>query len=177
MLKAHATRSTPRAFTLVETLSVVIILGIAAAVIIPQLGSREDLRVAAAARMVMADLIYAQNRAIATQRMQYVSFEVPQKRYRLLSALAPSEAVVRHPVNQTEFIGLFESGSSALRDVKLVSASFNGRPLLAFDDLGTPHYQQDEQFLPMTSGTIVLQSGSAVMTIIIEPFTGEIRVE
>jgi prepilin-type N-terminal cleavage/methylation domain-containing protein len=176
MRTAISIQARRRAFTLVEILSVVIILGIAAAVIIPQLGSREDLRVAAAARMVMADLIYAQNRAIATQRMQFVSFEVPQKRYRLLSALAP-EVVVRHPVNQTEYTAHFESGGSALRDVRLVSASFNGRAVLAFDDLGTPHYPHEDNFLPMTSGAIVLQSGSASMTIIIEPFTGEIRVE
>ena len=55
-------------FTLVEILMVVVILGIAAACVVPQLSSRDDLKTAAAARVVMADLIYAQNRAIAVQQ-------------------------------------------------------------------------------------------------------------
>src|SRR3954467_15785526 len=42
-------------FTLVEILVVIVIIGIAAAVIVPQMGSRDDLKAAAAARMLMAD--------------------------------------------------------------------------------------------------------------------------
>ena len=57
-----------RAFTLIEILTVVIILGISAAIIIPNVSNRDDMRAAGAARMVMADLIFAQNRAIATQK-------------------------------------------------------------------------------------------------------------
>ena len=56
-----------RGFTLVEILCVVVILGIASAIIIPQLGTHDDMKVAAAARTVMADLIYAQNTAIAAR--------------------------------------------------------------------------------------------------------------
>ena len=63
-----------RAFTLVEILMVVLILAIASAVIVPQIGTRDDLKAAAGARVVMADLIWAQNRAISTQQEQYVVF-------------------------------------------------------------------------------------------------------
>jgi len=63
-----------RAFTLVEILMVVVILAITSAIIIPQISSRDDLKVASAARVVMADLIWAQNRAISTQQKQYVFF-------------------------------------------------------------------------------------------------------
>ena len=51
-------------FTLVEILVVVIILGIAGAIIVPSIGTRNDLKAAAAARVIMADLIYTQNLAI-----------------------------------------------------------------------------------------------------------------
>src|SRR4051812_1277839 len=71
---SHGRRGGKAAFTLVEILMVVIILGIASAVIVPNLGTRNDMNVAAAARVVMADLMYAQNRAIVTQSMTYVQF-------------------------------------------------------------------------------------------------------
>src|SRR5437868_2198668 len=67
-------RQSKRAFTLVEILMVVLILAIASAVIVPQIGSRSDLKVAAGARLVMSDLIWAQNRAITTQQQQFVVF-------------------------------------------------------------------------------------------------------
>ena len=66
-------------FTLIEILVVVIILGIASAVIIPQLGSRDDINAAAAARLVMADIIYAQNSAIVQQKKFYVDFRTPNQ--------------------------------------------------------------------------------------------------
>src|SRR5690242_16864757 len=78
-------------FTLVEILVVVVILGIAAAVIVPNMGTRSDLKAAAAARMIMADLIYAQNRAISTQTKHYVTFDTsasPQT-YRIVTSMTP----------------------------------------------------------------------------------------
>src|SRR5437764_11847528 len=67
-------RPTERGFTLVEILMVVTILAIASAIIVPQIGTRDDLKQAAGARVVMADLIWAQNRAISTQQKQYIIF-------------------------------------------------------------------------------------------------------
>src|SRR3954464_12495919 len=69
------------AFTLVEILVVVIILGIAGAIIVPSLGSRDDLKAAAAARVIMADLIYTQNLAITSQGNRYMAFNVPLQNY------------------------------------------------------------------------------------------------
>src|SRR4051812_15921681 len=84
---AMRTHTRPRAagFTLVEILMVVIILGIASAVVVPNLGQRNDLVAAAAARAVVADIMYAQNRAILAQSMRYVWVQADQQRYSLLT--------------------------------------------------------------------------------------------
>src|SRR6476620_3484156 len=92
-------RRRPRAFTLIEILCCVVILGIISAIIIPSIGSSDDLKVTAAARPVMSDLIYCQARAISTQARQYVVFDVANNQYRLDSAVVPAEATITHPVN------------------------------------------------------------------------------
>src|SRR5258705_9768438 len=71
-------------FTLVEIVMVVIILGIASAVIVPNLGTRNDMNVAAAARVIMADLVYLQNQTNVTQAMHYVAINVAGQSYSIL---------------------------------------------------------------------------------------------
>ncbi|HWP41142.1 MAG TPA: prepilin-type N-terminal cleavage/methylation domain-containing protein, partial [Tepidisphaeraceae bacterium] len=105
-MQAHSHRSAihsshPRGgFTLVEILAVVVILGIASAIIIPQIGTRDDLVASAAARVVMADLIYAQNRAIAMQKKHFVQFVGQQ--YTLMTRASDTSPLtaITHPVNK-----------------------------------------------------------------------------
>src|SRR4029078_5802692 len=96
-------RRSIRAFTLIEILMVVVILGIASAIMIPHLGSRDDLRAAAATRVVMADLTYAQNRAIAQQKKHYVRFD--GQRYSVCdsNALVP----IQHPLKPAQSNGQY----------------------------------------------------------------------
>ena len=64
-----------RAFTLIEVLMVVLIMGIAAAVVIPNAINTSDLQAVSAARMVATDLQYAQDTAITTQTPVTVTFQ------------------------------------------------------------------------------------------------------
>src|SRR5579864_9772050 len=91
-----------RAFTLIEILCVVIILGIASAIIVPQLASRDDLRCSAAARALMGDLLYAQSRSIALGKMHYVQFNTATGTYQLLDAVSPNN-VITNPVTQVPY--------------------------------------------------------------------------
>ena len=98
------------AFTFTEVLVVVVILGIASAIVLPQVNSHDDLSASAAARTVMADLLYAQNRAIAMQTMHYVTFDTTHQQYTLFSWLS---TVLQHPVNLSNYIMTFgQSGSN-----------------------------------------------------------------
>ena len=168
-------------FTLVEVLAVVVIIGIAAAAILPQIGNRDDMRTASAARALMADLAYVQSRAVSTQRKHYVRFDVINNRYEVLDQFSPSERVITHPVDKNEFRVQF--GSTRSDDLKLVglnSVSFGtGKTVLVFDELGTPMACDVAGGVatPLTAaGTIELKARSYSMTVSVEPLSGELNV-
>jgi len=170
------------AFTLVEILVVVIILGIAGAVIVPSLSTRDDLKAAAAARVLMADLIYTQNLAITQQKNHYVRFDVTTQRYVVVAS--PDMTVVTHPVNQMPYrVVLGAGGTPGLTDAAIESAEFKGQsseqlyPTIGFDELGTPVvYIGSGSIEPLSSGSAVLRVGQFRLRVQIEPYTGQITV-
>ena len=175
----HQRRTAVRAFTLIEILVVVVILGIAAAIVVPAIGSRNDLKATSAARMIMADLIYAQNRSISQQKPHYVSFNVGTEQYEIFEQMSPSTVYIKHPVEASNFIvTLGPSGPKPIRDVLVDTASFDGKTILMFDELGTP-FAYDAgtgTSSPMTVGSIRLACGDLRLTIVVEPFSGELRL-
>ena len=181
MVKAGCT--TRAGFTLVEILCVVVIVGIAAAVVVPQISSRDDLKAAASARVLMADLIYAQNRAITLQQAQYIRFDGTNQEYRLLTG--PGITMIQHPVNKTDYVVRFgESGSGSMRETRLLATRFVGMSgnvqlALAFDELGTPLACNlaDNSTETLRSGYIQIQCGTQKLQINVEPYTGQISVE
>jgi prepilin-type N-terminal cleavage/methylation domain-containing protein len=174
-------------FTLIEILTVLIILGIASAIIAPQIGSRGDLKVRAAARVCVADLMYAQNMAIANQKWMYVKFDAAGETYQVMDAAGPSggDSIIMHPVTKEPFISKFGPGSN-LADVMINTAVFNGidttyRPefTIAFDELGTPYvydYSQNNTN-EMLDGTVEFKSGAFTIKVVVERYTGEIKVQ
>jgi len=162
-------------FTLVEILVVIVILGIASAMIIPQLGSRDDLIVSASARMMMADLIYAQNRAISLQKPHYVRFDGQQYTVSDSTTITP----ITHPVSQNPFTVTFGEAGSNLQNAKLDSWGFGGPAIIGFDEMGSPFAYDGVGTSSLGSaGTIAISnsSGSMKLTISVEAFTGETTV-
>lgn len=164
-------------FTLVEVLAVVVILGIASAMVMPYLGTRNDQYVQAAARVAMADLIYAQNQAIVTQTTQYVQFDTTAQTYSLLTASPATSPLVyaTNPTSTQNYLRKFNSSTTPqLQNVTLNTVNFDGKTTMAFDELGQPL-----SWDPATNttapfvgtGTIVLQSGTFSMTVSVEPYT------
>jgi prepilin-type N-terminal cleavage/methylation domain-containing protein len=170
---------TQRAFTLVEVMTVMVILGIAAACVVPQIGTRNDLDAAAAARSVMADLLYAQNRAIATQQQHFVEFS--GSGYSILSRDSDTSPLyaIPNPTTQNSYVVAFGAANSNFANVSISSVDLDNSPnlTLEFDSLGAPwvyNLQQGTATPLVSTGTITLTTASPVQTasILIDPATG-----
>ena len=172
-----------RGFTLVEMLVVVIILGIASAVVVPNLGTRNDLNVASAARTVVADLIYSQNRAILGQAKRYVNISTVGQNYAILTCTPNTTPLTyeQNPTTLQNYIALFGSaaGVGAMQNVLLQTPSADGKACLAFDELGQP-YSCDASTgvtaLLVNTATIPVKCGTFMLTVYVEPYTGAMSV-
>jgi type II secretion system protein H len=170
-----------RAFTLIELTIVVLILAIVAAIVVPMVGNRSDLRLAGAARRITADLQYAQALAISTQVPQYVRFSA--NRYELMTRAPASNALVAstHPIEKTNFTVDFNSTTttSELVGVTLDAATFNGTNAIVFDSQGAPSSYNASTGVSTPLGaraTLTLRSGSQSLSVYVEAYTGEIAV-
>jgi prepilin-type N-terminal cleavage/methylation domain-containing protein len=172
-------RSRPGApgFTLVEILCVVVILGIAAGIIIPQLGSRSDLKAAAAARTLVSDIMYAQNLAISTQRKHYIQFVGQQ--YTLMADNAGALQAITHPVTKNTYSMTLGSSTPGLEGVTIDALDFGtGITIIGFDDLGAPFAYDGVSTTNFTApATVTIKCGQISLLISIEPFTGEASVQ
>jgi prepilin-type N-terminal cleavage/methylation domain-containing protein len=171
-----------RGFTLAEILCVVVILGIASAVVVPNLGTRNDLIAGAAAREMMADLMYAQNKAIVGQAMVYVKFDTTAQQYSLTTTAPNVTAVyVPNPATQKNMITAFSSATnSSFKSVSLQAVNVDTKSCLAFDELGQPYAVDNSTgvaTLLVNNATMPLRCGTFTVTVNVEPYTGAMTMQ
>ena len=167
-------------FTLVELLTVIVILGIAAACVVPQIGTRDDLDAAAAARTLMADLLYAQNRAISTQKAHFVQFATTG--YTIFSQDSSTSPLytINNPTTQTNYVVTLGSASCTFPNINIATANFDGSPsmMLQFDTVGAPwvYNPASGTATPLVgTGTITLSTTPPGLSanVLIDPATGD----
>ena len=172
-----------RAFTLVEILIVLIIIGIASAIVVPSLGTHNDQNAASAARTVVADLIFAQNRAILSQAIRYVNFDTVGQKYSVLT-VKPNVAAIyeQNPGTLQNYIAYF--GTSAppggLQSVLLQTPSADGKTCIAFDELGQPYACDASTGVTtalVNTATFPVKCGTFTLTVKVEPYTGAMSVQ
>jgi prepilin-type N-terminal cleavage/methylation domain-containing protein len=159
-------------FTLIEILCVVFIFSIAAAIVIAGIGSQGDLQAQSAAREVMADLLYAQNQAIATQQNVYVYFNTAGKTYYLYK---PWGTTLTNPISEHAYSTSWSAASWTVSSV-----NFGGSPAVYFDSLGEPWSCDNtgsNGALLSSTGTVQITSDGKSMTISIQPSTGDMTVQ
>lgn len=166
------------AFTLVELLVVIALLGIAGALVIPNMASAHSLRVQAALRTVVSDLTFAQADAIAFQRRRAVVFDIANNTYRVVdipgTTVDAANTLYKSDGPNGQYVVSLNDASFA--GARMESAGFtaiNGLPTLIFDDVGSPVAAPTGD-QPGLGGTIRLTGSGQTFDIIVEPYTGRI---
>lgn len=150
------------AYTLMELLVVVVVLGLSGAVVVPQLSNPGSLKIQAAARMVVSDLLAAQNEAVGQAATRRVHFDVPNNSYRMTDG---NDATIAVPWMKTGLQVSF-TADTRFSGVKLDAVDFGGATWVGFDELGSPQ----------NGGTVDMSSEGHKYRIDVRAFTGRVTV-
>ena len=172
-MRKSATTRRSKAYTLIEVLIVVTIMGLAAAIIVPNMMQGGTLGVQAGARMIIADLLFAQNEAMAQQSTRRIVFDTDNNSYRVEKYDSGATAWVLefNPSagmgNDQENYEVSFEDDGRFKGIEIVTADFNGGSIIEFDDLGNPS----------SGGTVLLRFEDHEYEITVAPFTGRVTVE
>jgi prepilin-type N-terminal cleavage/methylation domain-containing protein len=187
--RRHLVHAAPRAYTLIELLIVVALLGVASALLVPRLIANESLTVQAAVRQLIADMSFAQSDALAHQSFRRLVFLDANNGYALLQAennnfadfddpFDPDTAVfVEDPLafggEQGRYVVEFDK-DDRFEGVVVESVDLDGgKRFLTYDALGGT---VSGPTVPGTGGTIVLAYNANRYEVTVAPFTGKLTV-
>ncbi len=166
-MRRGSTSLAPRGFTLVEVLVVIVIIGLAGAIVVPSLLNPGTLGVQAAGRMIISDILIAQNDAIASQAVRRVIFEPANNRYRVTDQAGTTlnASWKSGGLGAANFIVDFNT-DPRFTGVTMQNPVFNGVAFLEFDPLGAP----------TDGGSVDVLGGNIRYRIAVAPFTGLVTI-
>ena len=151
---------------------VVIIIGIAAAMVMPMVSSAGSMQIRAAVNMVAADLEYAKSMAISRGQPYSVVFDKAAEIYKVVDR---NGNPIPHPVNKGFNYVIDFRNDGRLDEVDIFDANFDGTNKVTFDYMGSP-YNGSATPTPLNSGVVTLRSGGITKTVRVEPVTGFVSV-
>ena len=176
------------AYTLIEMLSVISVLGISGTLLIPHLVGRDLMAAESAVRLVIGDLSFAQSDALAHQEFRRVHFYEDGRGYCLVRisqgelATPFDEDATTHdyiidplgrPGSSGRYIVDFNT-DDRFNSVSITSVDIDGGGRdLQYDSLGGTIMAGGVAGL---GGTIIVASGAEQYRITIAPFTGKLTV-
>ena len=182
------------AYTLIELLLVVAILGLAASMVIPAMGQTGVLRIQSAVRTLVADITFAQADALAFQSRRVIIFgriaewdtaggvwqTVEGNGY---TVFAPPLGAATVDLNNDLMFDPYQTNQPLSRDfgderfagAVITDPDFNGTAQLIYDELGGPvsSLTSDDPGLP---GVVTIEGPNATYVVQIEGFTGRVTV-
>lgn len=170
MRRSNLSRSAS-GYTLIEMLIVVTVLGIAGAMVIPNMQSTAVLRVQGAVRSVVSDLTVAQSDAIALQRGRAIVFhnDDGEAYYNIVEV---NGGTIDEELNTLERRVL---NGDDFGHTSIVAINFpNNR--LVFDELGGP-VTDPGSGVPASDGYFDIMGSDQTFRIHVEGYTGRVRVE
>ena len=166
-----ASRPHTRAYTLVEVLVLVVILGIAGALVIPSFGSTDALRIQGAVRTVVSDITIAQSDAVALQASRVILFtpDATNSLYVIADVVAGA-LDTEAPFAETRTLGGDRYGFA-----RIESTTLNDN-MLIFDAMGGP-IEAPGSDVPAAAGGIILSGAGQRFQINIDAYTGRVTVQ
>jgi Tfp pilus assembly protein FimT len=169
--------------TYIEVISVVVILGILAAVAIPNLSSVDHKKLDLAAEEVAQAIRFARIESIRTAVSHGVIFNTSSdnaKVYRLLSVLPTYD--VYHPVSKKIFIlNLRTDAATAGVELQSYGIYYGGsginNPYLGFSTDGNPKFSFFGTDYMLDSATVTLSYAGQTRVIKVAPMTGRVIVQ
>lgn len=181
-MKSHAIharfRSVRRAFTLIEILIVVALMGIAASILIPNMSNAVSFETEAAVRQIVADLSFAQSDAMAHQTARRVLFADNGTGYRILASPFDAENdVLYDPISDggsQKYIVDF-AADARFRMVSIGDVDFDsGNSFITYDSIGGPINDVNTASI---GGWLDVEGSDGRFRIHVSGFTGRVSVE
>jgi len=183
-----------RAYTLIELLLIVTLLGIAGALVIPSMSSSSVLRIQASVRTLVSDITFMQADAMAYQSRRVMVFG-QVARWNPVSSVweivegdgytvyAVPTGVTTLDLNSMWMDDPSDSTRPFSRDFSdskygggsIVNPAFNGDVRLIFDELGGPVAAIDSDD-PGMSGTVEIAGEDRRFLVTVEAYTGRVTV-
>ena len=158
------------AFTLIELITILVIVGILAVAIVVSTTAKGPIRLEAACQRLASDLRYMQQMAMAEQVRFGISLDTSQETYFGYRINTSNKA--KSPYTQADLEIDFDE-MREFNDIEITSTNFSDA--IEFDSMGAPYNASGVAL--SSEGIITLTDGTNSRTVRIEAVTGKVKIQ